>query len=158
MAKGRILGPFWFLIGLGIVTIITHTYSLLLIAAYGRRLDLMYKILFFFWTYVVFFEAIVYWRIRYKNVSPKASWGHVILMGIALVIPVMMYPLAGYFTRRVNGDYLAVVKAMQLGMKVALYGGLFISHVLFIGVLVKARAPRKVEFVEGSENLLDDVD
>ncbi|HEY6902200.1 MAG TPA: hypothetical protein VI233_16200 [Puia sp.] len=158
MEKGSFTGPFWFLIVLGVITSITHTYGLYLISSYSREVSLVYKILFFFWTYVVFIEAIVYWRIRYRNVYRKASWGHVILLGVAILSPAVLYPFLGVFGRHFgSSSYLTALKVMQTGIKVFLYGGLVVGHALFVQVLIKVRESKKAEVAEGGVNLLDDV-
>ena len=163
MVKKKFTGPVWCMIILGVLSagrnmLIFHSvhFEIRTLKEFG------FSLLFFLWPAISFIEAIVYWRIRKRNLCRQDSWYHVLLFALAIyLLPIIRFVLITFLRRNISRRYfLEIGNIVNWGQLFLTWVFIIIAHIFFVRVLRKyfsKDAPVK-ELVPGPVNILDEVE
>lgn len=118
----------------------------------------LWLLLTFFWPALMLTEVFLYWRVRNRNDSRKASWAHVVLVAYAFgsfFIKEWIFRLYDDFSPTADIEQFTriVTRVHLLLFWLSIIGG----HIFFIRVLLKARTKKRLQHTADPANLLDDV-
>jgi uncharacterized membrane protein len=162
--KKSFSAPLWLLLGVGVFQLVTFFVYL----SYLSRVSHTYGHLnaprvgwwrVFMWPVILFTEAFVYWRMRWRNRYPGISWAHTGLFAFAFFANIILsllqlahYPVGSILASRGTGNGLSQQEQLFWVLVV-------LAHAVFIWLLIlcyRKREEVKDEESEG-ENILDDV-
>jgi tryptophan-rich sensory protein len=165
--KKSFTGPFWLLMGFGLLLILAISAYLRVLYgsgwnASGRSLLSTSGLLrVFMWPVIFVLEALVYWLIRQRNRYRALSWTHSAIFVLSFLLNIfftwirtMHYRLSSATERRIDSQ---IVMHEQMYF---FWGLVILAHVAFVAVLANCfrKAPPLVEVdPKSQENLLDDV-
>ena len=103
-------------------------------------------------------EAILYWRLRKRNIYRRESWAHVLILVLAFVLPLLENVFILFLGKAVNISDVNKMRStfyVQQGLYWAL---IVLAHIFFARVLIQCYS-KSSSVVEGDGvNLLDDVE
>jgi hypothetical protein len=164
MRKRNLTGPFWLLLIFGFFKALSASAWISFFLSlqvekrylYDSRLNLW---LLVFWPVLIIAEALLYWRIRHRNIYPRASWLHVMLLFFAFLLPVLksITRIIVYDRINVRTDSLVYGRKADNTNNYLFWIIMVIAHCFFVWVIIncfkkKAPVPEDIQTV----NLLDD--
>jgi len=157
--KRSFTGPFWLMLVMGLLMLLTVSWYLRGIASLNgfTRLSLWRLLLL---PTVVLAEALVYWLIRRRNQFHALSWAHSGIFFFSFALNVLFMGFRTLHYRYQSGAEGRVSR--QIGMHEQIYLSwalVILAHLAFAAVLVNCfrKIPPAERRVEGGENLLDDI-
>ena len=121
-----------------------------------------FSLLFFLWPAISFIEAIVYWRIKKRNLCRQDSRAHVLLFALAIyVLPIIRAILIAFLGKSIaKHGFFNIERVVNQGHFVLTWVFIIIAHIFFVRVLrnyFSKEAPVE-EMAPGPANILDDVE
>lgn len=166
--KRTFTAPFWGIVILEILYISLALFAIYYVEMMRTRypeLAVGYHIMSFMiiknlvWVGVLSGEAILYWRLRKRNICRRESWAHVLILTLVFVLPGLENVFIMLFGNvlKINGiNKMRSAYYVEQGLYWAL---VLLAHVFFVRVLVKC-FKKSVEAAEGAPatmNILDDI-
>lgn len=112
------------------------------------------------WMTLYFGEAVMYWRLRKKNVYRRDSRIHVWVIAIAVILPLVKGIFVAWLDRLSGGLSMGTVLTIDYLQLGAFWVLQVVGHTFFVRVLVKCfkKGVEVTEEVPETMNILDDVE
>jgi len=112
------------------------------------------------WVGVLSGEAILYWRLRKRNIYRRESWGHVLILALAFVFPALENIFILFLGNVLNISNIYKMRSSYYVQQAIYWSLVVLAHLFFLRVVMQCYS--KSSFVEEREgvsvNLLDDVE
>jgi hypothetical protein len=165
--KRTFTGPFWGILILEIVYITLALFAIYFLEmmkirypSMSGRYDISYIMIIksLVWVVVLSGEAILYWRVRKRNIYRRESWGHVLILILAFVLPALENIFVLFLGKALNIRDIYKMRSSYYVQQAIYWSLVVLAHVFFVRVVVRCfKKGVKIEEVPGMVNILDDI-